>query len=87
MIISYAHTSRRENIYTRICDTISVNTTIGQCMPHMELKLVDGQGRAVPIWAKGEIWARGYSIMSGYDRNPEETAKTITNSGWLQTGD
>ncbi|CAF1471464.1 unnamed protein product [Adineta steineri] len=69
------------------CEDKRRHTSIGQCMPHMELKLVDDNGQIVPIGSQGEIWARGYSIMSGYYNDPETTAETITNAGWLKTGD
>jgi fatty-acyl-CoA synthase len=62
-------------------------TSIGQCMPHIELKLVDENGRTVPIGSQGEVWARGYSIMSGYFKDSERTAEVITDAGWLRTGD
>ena len=35
----------------------------------------------------GEIVARGPNIMQGYWNDPEETNKTITDEGWLHTGD
>ena len=62
-------------------------TSIGQCLPHLELKLVDENNQVVPIGCQGEICVRGYSLMCGYYDDPEETAKTITESGWLKTGD
>jgi long-chain acyl-CoA synthetase len=35
----------------------------------------------------GEVWTRSTQNMLGYWAKPDETAKTITDDGWLKTGD
>jgi long-chain acyl-CoA synthetase len=40
-----------------------------------------------PQGEEGELWVRGPQVMQGYWGRPDETAKTITEDGWLRTGD
>ncbi len=61
--------------------------SLGRCMQGLEVKIADQEGNPVPIGQQGEIWARGYPIMTGYFNDPEKTKETITSSGWLKTGD
>jgi long-chain acyl-CoA synthetase len=51
-----------------------------------ELRIVDDNGRDVPVGEPGEIVARSPRIMQGYWGMPEETARTLRD-GWLHTGD
>ena len=44
-------------------------------------------GETLPIGQQGEICARGYAIMKGYDGDPDGTAQVIKPDGWLHTGD
>ena len=62
--------------------------TIGQPMPHVEIKIADPDTGAVrPLREEGEICVRGYQTMVGYFSMPEETAKTLREDGWLHSGD
>jgi fatty-acyl-CoA synthase len=62
--------------------------TIGQPSARTEISIRDPATNAVvAIGEQGEICARGYQLMLGYNDNPEATAKTIDRDGWLHTGD
>lgn len=63
-------------------------STVGQPMPHCELKIVDPKtGKMVQRGQPGEICARGYMIMRGYYKNKDATDLAIDEEGWLHTGD
>ena len=62
-------------------------TTIGRIHPHVEVKIVDSQGRIVPRGTPGELCTRGYSVMAGYWDEPERTREAKDAAGWMHTGD
>ena len=64
-----------------------VTTSCGRAIEGIELKLVDGDGRAVPAGEAGEVVARGMNVMLGYLDDPAATAEAIDAEGWLHTGD
>jgi fatty-acyl-CoA synthase len=60
----------------------------GYPAPGYEIKIIDPEtGREAAIGAPGEILVRGYMVMQGYYRKPEETAKAIDAEGWMHSGD
>jgi fatty-acyl-CoA synthase len=61
--------------------------TVGAPYPNTEVKIVDPAGDTVPIGEQGELCARGYLVMRGYDDDPGATARTVDAEGWLHTGD
>jgi len=61
--------------------------TVGLPVPSTEVSVRDDGGHAVGVGEMGEVWVRGPQVMAGYWRRPEETRKTLTPDGWLQTGD
>jgi fatty-acyl-CoA synthase len=62
-------------------------TTVGRIMPHLEVKIVDGNDAIVPLAEPGQLCTRGYSVMSGYWQAPEKTAEVLGRDGWMHTGD
>ncbi len=62
--------------------------TLGLPMPNVEVKIIDvDSGSTQPCGELGEFCTRGYHVMHEYFENPEATAKTIDEDGWLHTGD
>ncbi len=61
--------------------------SIGKPMSDVEMKVVDDDGKELPVDEVGEILARGPRVMTGYWKDEEKTAKTIDKDGWVHTGD
>jgi fatty-acyl-CoA synthase len=62
-------------------------STVGRVHPHIEVKIVDTEGRIVPPGTAGELCTRGYSVMLGYWDDAEQTAEAIDAARWMHTGD
>jgi fatty-acyl-CoA synthase len=62
-------------------------STVGRIQPHLEVKIVDAEGRILPRGQAGELCTRGYSVMLGYWDDPERTAEAKDAAGWMHTGD
>jgi fatty-acyl-CoA synthase len=62
-------------------------STIGRIHPHVQVKIVDTEGRTVPRGVKGELCTRGYSVMRGYWDDEARTQEAIDPAGWMHTGD
>lgn len=72
---------------------ISTNTPLkhklgssGILVKPMEIKILDTEGRELPLGESGEIVIKGENVMAGYWKNPKSTQETIKD-GWLYTGD
>jgi len=60
--------------------------TVGRVQPHLEVRIVDAEGRTVPVGQTGELCTRGYSVMRGYWGDDERSAECV-REGWMHTGD
>ncbi|GAW65866.1 AMP-binding protein [Geoanaerobacter pelophilus] len=88
--IAYGQTESSPVItQTRTDDPIELKvSTVGRVLPNVELKIVDIEsGQELPPGKQGELCTRGYLVMKGYYKMPEETAKAVDADGWLHTGD
>jgi fatty-acyl-CoA synthase len=88
--IAYGQTESSPVItQTRTDDAIELRVaTVGRALPEVEVKIVDIEtGETLPPGKQGELCTRGYLVMKGYYKMPEETARAIDAEKWLHTGD
>jgi fatty-acyl-CoA synthase len=74
---------------TRLEDTLTDrSSTLGQPLPNTEVMIADPvTGVPVAPGEVGELRARGYLVMAGYNAAPKATAAAIDEAGWYHTGD
>ncbi|KAF2470213.1 4-coumarate-CoA ligase-like protein [Lindgomyces ingoldianus] len=68
---------------------LSLSFSVGELAPNCEAKIVlDDEGKMEASQGeRGEIWVNGPNVMKGYWNKPDATKETITEDGWLKTGD
>uniref|UniRef100_A0A6M2DGK1 Medium-chain acyl-CoA ligase ACSF2, mitochondrial n=1 Tax=Xenopsylla cheopis TaxID=163159 RepID=A0A6M2DGK1_XENCH len=67
--------------------TDKITDTVGYPQEHLEIKIIDGKGRIVPLGQPGELCVRGYSNMLGYWKEADKTKEIYGRDKWLKTGD
>jgi len=88
--IAYGQTESSPVItQTRTDDPLELRVaTVGRALPDVEVKIVDIEtGETLSPGRQGELCTRGYLVMKGYYKMPDETARVIDADGWLHTGD
>ncbi|KAI0020852.1 hypothetical protein F4780DRAFT_314667 [Xylariomycetidae sp. FL0641] len=90
---SYGLTEASPTCFNAFTDD-SIDTrlrTVGTVMPHARAKIVDHNGRIVPVGQRGELCMAGYQLQAGYWNNSEKTAEVMVRDEagvlWLHTGD
>lgn len=71
--------SRHESIEKR-------TTTIGRPLDHIEVKVVDQEGKIVPVNEPGELLVRGYNTLIGYWDDQAKTDEAYTPDRFFKTG-
>jgi acyl-CoA synthetase (AMP-forming)/AMP-acid ligase II len=62
--------------------------TCGAALPGIEVRVVEPLGeQPVAPGERGELQIRGYGQFEGYYKDPEKTADTFADGGWLRSGD
>jgi fatty-acyl-CoA synthase len=90
LVVCYGQTESAPVItMSRVDDSVETRcTTVGSALPETEVRIAAPEGgETVPVGEQGELLARGYMVMRGYDGEPEATARAIDAEGWLHTGD
>ncbi|MEV0177388.1 FadD3 family acyl-CoA ligase [Streptomyces sp. NPDC050803] len=62
-------------------DPSVIASTSGRAIAGVEVRV------SAPCGEPGEILVRGFNVMRGYWEDPAATAETVTEDGWLRTGD
>lgn len=60
---------------------------LGQPVQDCQIRVVDGSGNPLPEDHVGRVQVRGRNVTKGYYLDSEETHRTISVDGWLNTGD
>ncbi len=62
-------------------------STVGTVQNHLEIKIIDENGKILERGEHGELCTRGYSVMLKYWNDPENTKKVLDDARWMHTGD
>jgi fatty-acyl-CoA synthase len=90
LVVGYGQTESTPVItMSHVDDSVETRcTTIGCALPETEVRIASPvSGETLPVGEQGELLARGYMVMKGYDGEPEATRRAVDAEGWLHTGD
>ncbi len=90
LVQSYGQTEASPSItFTSVFDPFELRCqSVGKAISNIELMIAElDTGKPRKPYEQGEILIRGYNVMKGYYKNPEETRSVISEEGWLKTGD
>lgn len=87
LLEAYGLTETSPAVCINPVDLQQYNGMIGLPLPSTEVSIRNLEGQEVPVGESGELWVRGPQVMREYWQRPSETAKVLTEDGWLKTGD
>jgi long-chain acyl-CoA synthetase len=87
LLEAYGLTETSPAVCINPLDSLEYNGSIGLPVPSTEVSIQDEDGKILPQGESGELCVRGPQVMKGYWNREDETAKVMTDDGWLKTGD
>jgi len=87
LVEGYGLTETSPGVCMNPMDMEEFSGCIGLPISSTECGIMNDDGEMLPPGERGELVIRGPQVMKGYWQRPEETAKVITQDGWLLTGD
>ncbi len=82
----YGATETRIVTAIKSADLATHDRSVGRPIPDVQLRVLDDEGREVPVGGIGEVFLRGPGLFSGYWRDPERTAAAHRGE-WFSLGD
>jgi len=61
--------------------------TVGRPLAGTEVRILEADGTPLPVESVGEIAVKGPGLLTGYYRQPGETARSFDSEGFFLTGD
>lgn len=84
----YGSTESCPHVYVHPEEALALNgTTSGRPIQGVEVRLVDDQGRDVPVGTPGEEISRGPNVFVGYLKDQAATDQSLDDEGWFYSGD
>ncbi|MFA9438086.1 long-chain-fatty-acid--CoA ligase [Uliginosibacterium sp. sgz301328] len=84
---AYGLTETSPAVCVNPLDVADFTGSIGLPVPSTDISIRDEDGQELGIGQAGELCVRGPQVMKGYYRRPDETARVMTEDGYLRTGD
>ncbi len=87
LLEAYGLTETSPGVCINPPDLKDYNGAIGLPLPSTDVAIWSEDDQPQPVGETGELVVRGPQVMKGYWNRPDETAKVLTDGGWLRTGD
>ncbi|MDQ6981896.1 MAG: AMP-binding protein [Mariprofundus sp.] len=87
LLEAYGLTETSPAVCINPVDVPAYTGAIGLPLPSTDVSIRSKNGKEQTIGEAGELWVKGPQVMRGYWQHEGDTKKTLTEGGWLHTGD